>query len=172
MYFSSTHKDAASATLSCSKIWLWTRKVLCGSFLCAIDIFLIHSFIHAAHASGDAIAVLKLDHIIRELPGYLWRLWRHTHQHLGQNQDTPCDWKSLPPQTFRGPGLQKWMHPHNLENKNNQWRASLVEFMHLVFTCIPSESYCRQFRSLLFVWCLSGVNQLPLFAYCRLKLGR
>ena len=30
----------------------------------------------------------------------------------------------------------------------------LVEFMYIVFTCMPSESYCRQLRSLLFVLCI------------------
>ena len=62
--------------------------------------------------------------IIWELPGYLWRLWRHTHQRPGQNQDTPCDWKSLPPQTFRGPGLRKWMHPHHLKTQNQPNKQS------------------------------------------------
>ena len=38
----------------------------------------------------------------------------------------------------------------------------LVEFMYLVFTCIPGESYCRQLRSSFFVLvlCISNANYL------------
>ena len=37
----------------------------------------------------------------------------------------------------------------------------LVEFMYLVFTCMPSESYYRQLRSLLFVLCILKTDKLP-----------
>ena len=30
----------------------------------------------------------------------------------------------------------------------------VVEFMYLVFTCMPSESYCRQLRSMLLCLCV------------------
>ena len=36
---------------------------------------------------------------------------------------------------------------------SQDWDVPLVEFMHLVFTRTPGESYCRQLRSLLLYLC-------------------
>ena len=43
----------------------------------------------------------------------------------------------------------KWVQTKTNHNEN----VLLVEFMDLVFTCMPRESYCRWFRSLLLYLC-------------------
>ena len=39
------------------------------------------------------------------------------------------------------------------QTKERTKDAPLVEFMYLVFTRMPGESYCRRLRSLLLYWC-------------------
>ena len=54
--------------------------------------------------------------------------------------------------------LPAWSRPWSA--RTNKEDVPLVEFVYLVFTCMPGESYCRWLGSLLLhsVWCLLSAN--------------
>ena len=56
---------------------------------------------------------------------------------------------TLTPSLDTGRKAHEWVQTKTIHNED----VLLVEFMYLVFTCMPRESYCRLFRSLLLYLC-------------------
>ena len=54
---------------------------------------------------------------------------------------------------IRSTGISSEVHPHEVHEEEVHEDVPLVEFMYLVFTRMPGESYHRQLRSLLLYLC-------------------
>lgn len=92
-------------------------------------------------------------------PCFVWTQHHHLRSHrVGENQGGTLHSAATPAAGNRQGSVD------GLSN-SCQWKSCcrfeavpLVEFMYIIFTCMPNESYCRQLRLLLFA-CMVSIKQ-------------